>query len=171
MRYSTLSLALAGLLLVPCAAKADTFNFSAVGSGGGFSGSGQLTADGNGDGSYTVTGITGTGVTGLIPVNGFFFNDNLLFPNASRLVDVAGLGFTAFFGGEAFTVNIFSTLTGYEAITLDSNGDFADTPVTFSLENSPAAVPEPSSLLLLGTGILATAAGVRRRLGTRRNDR
>jgi PEP-CTERM motif len=164
LRFSTLSLALSGLLLVSVAAKADTFNFSAA--GGGFSGSGQLTADNNGDGSYTVTGITGTGVTGLIPVDGFFFNDNLLFPNASRLVDVAGLGFTAAFGGETFMVNIFSTLTGYEAITLDSDSDFADTPITFSLTNSPAAVPEPSSLVLLGSGFLASVVvGVRRRLG------
>jgi hypothetical protein len=165
LRFASLSLALSGLLLLSVAAKADTFNFSAVGSGGGFSGTGQLTADNNGDGSSTVTGITGTGVTGLIPVNGFFFNDNLLFPNASRLVDVAGIGFTAAFGGETFMVNIFSTLTGYEAITLDSEGDLTDSPVAFSITNSPAAVPEPSSLVLLGSGFLASVAvGVRRRL-------
>lgn len=165
MRFSLLPLALSVLLLPP-AARAANFTFSSVGSGGGFSGSGTLTTSANGDGSYTVTGITGTGVIGLISTNpGFFGNDNLLFPTASRLVDVNGFAFTEAAPGLTISVNIFSTVAGYEAITLDSDGDYIDTPVTFTLTPAAAPTPEPSSLLLLGSGVLAMAATrIRRRL-------
>ncbi len=91
MRIGLLSVALSSLLLLPAIAKADTFTFSSTGSDA-FSGTGLLTATNNGDGSFTVTGISGTGITGLI-APGDFFNDNLLFPDAARLVDVNGLGF------------------------------------------------------------------------------
>ena len=158
MRLSFLPLALSAVLL-PAAAHAANFTFSSIGSGGGFSGSGVLTTTSNGDGSFTITGITGTGVIGLIPTNpGFFGNDNLLFPTASRLVDVNGFAFTEAAPGLTISVNIFSTVAGYEAITLDSDGDFNDTPVTFTLASAAAPTPEPSSLLLLGSGVLTMAA-------------
>ncbi|CAN5671597.1 hypothetical protein BH10ACI4_BH10ACI4_25480 [soil metagenome] len=158
MRLNLFSLALSGMLLLPAVAQADTFNFSSVGSGGGFSGSGVLTATDNGNGSFSITGITGTGVTGLIGVNDFFGNDNLLFPNASRLVDVNGFAFTAALGGDLFSVNIFSTLTGYEAVTMDSDGNFDDTPVTFTVSKGTALTPEPASLVMMGSGLMAMAA-------------
>lgn len=160
MRPSLRLIAFSGLLLLPALAKADTFTFSAIGSGGGFSGSGQLTAGNNGDGSYTITGITGTGVTGL---SNFYGADNLLFPNATRLLDINGFSFTDTLAGGTLDVNLFSTVAGYEAITLDSEGDFTDTPVTFTLAGT-SPVPEPSSLILLGSGALAMAGAVRRRL-------
>jgi len=72
LRLSFLSLALSGLLLLPAAAQADTFNFNAIGSGGGFSGSGVLTASNNGDGSYTINAMSGSSITGLIVADGFF---------------------------------------------------------------------------------------------------
>ncbi|WP_213807217.1 PEP-CTERM sorting domain-containing protein [Granulicella sp. dw_53] len=165
MRLSFLSLALSGLLLLPAAAQADTFNFNAIGSGGGFSGSGVLTASNNGDGSYTINAMSGSGITGLIAADGFFGNDNLLFPTASRLLDVNGFAFTQVLAGVTYSVNIFSTVAGYEAISLGSDGDFEDAPVTFTLTNTSAVAPEPSSLFLLGSGILAAAATqIRRRL-------
>jgi PEP-CTERM motif len=161
LRIRLMSVALSSLLLLPAVAKADTFTFSSTGSGGGFSGTGLLTASNNGDGSFTVTGISGTGITGLISPNGFF-NDNLLFPSGSRLVDVNGLGFTTLVGGIAYSVDIFSTVSGYEAFTLDSDGNFGDDPVTFAIRSN-GAVPEPSSLVMMGSGVLALAAGLRRR--------
>ena len=156
MRSSSLSLALSGFLLLPLFARAETFNFSAVGAGSGFSGSGVLEATGNANGSYTITGISGTGVTGLV-APGVFGNDNLLFPNASRLVDVLGFAFTTVTAGESYTVNLFSNLTGYEAFTLDADGNYSDTPVSFALASSAGATPEPSSFVLLGSGVSALA--------------
>lgn len=145
----------AALFFLPCvSSKADTFGFSAVGSGGCFSGSGVLTAANNGDGSYSISAISGTGVTGLLATNTFFTNDNLLFPNASRLVDVAGFSFTTVTVGQDYMVNIFSNLTGYEALVLEMNGDITDTPVTFTLNTNVSATPEPSTLALLGSGLI-----------------
>ena len=146
--------------------RADTFGFSAFGSGGGFSGSGVLTAANNGNGSYLISAISGTGVTGLLATNTFFTNDNLLFPGASRLVDVAGFSFTTLTGGKSFMVNIFSNLTGYEALVLDGDGDITDTPVTFTLSTNASATPEPSTLALLGSGLLGIAGTAWRRQRT-----
>ena len=162
MRFPFLPLALSAVLL-PATAHASNFTFSSVGSGGGFSGSGTLTTSANGDGSYTISGISGTGVIGLIsPTPGFFGNDNLLFPTASRLVDVNGFAFTEAAPGLTISVDIFSTVAGYEAITLDSDEDYNDTPVTFTLAPAAAPTPEPSSLLLLGSGV--HGCRIRRRL-------
>lgn len=158
LRVSKLFLCLSGLLLLPgVASKAETFGFSAMGSGGGFSGSGVLTAVNNGNGSYSISAISGTGVTSLLGTNTFFTNDNLLFPGASRLVDVAGFSFNTFTGGQSFMVNIFSNLTGYEALVLDADGDLTDTPVTFTLSTNTSATPEPSTLALLGSGLMGIA--------------
>ena len=88
-------------------ANADVFNFNAQGSAGGFSGSGTLTANANGDGSYTVVGITGPGVTGLIGPGQFESNDNLLFPGQTALLDSNGVSFTDVMGAISYDVNIF----------------------------------------------------------------
>ena len=154
----------AGLLVgfVPAMARADVFSFAVAGSGAGYSGTGTLTATGNADGSYTVTDIAGTGVTGLIAPGGFHGNDNLLFPaSANSQVDGNGFAFTDAMGEYTFQVDVFSTPTGYEAMTLDNQGDSTELPVTFTL--GAAATPEPASLLLLGTGVLGMLfVGMRR---------
>ncbi|HEX4155931.1 MAG TPA: PEP-CTERM sorting domain-containing protein [Acidobacteriaceae bacterium] len=159
------------------------------GSGGGFSGSGTLYATSNGDGSYTITGIAGTGVTGLLGPGQFNGNDNQLFPDATPVLDANGLGFTDTMGDTDFDVDLgwSSAMDSYAAYIVDSDGVQMEIPVTFSLTDgmsesqmfatdfvvpttfdfsfaSVTATPEPSSLALLGTGVLALAELIRRRM-------
>jgi len=164
MRYSPLlsSLALLSVLAIAASAHADTFNFSATGSSGPFSGSGTLTATAQGGGEYLITDITGTGVTGLIAPGDFHGNDNLLFPTATPTLDSHGFSFTAINGPDHYDVNIFNSGGSYFAY-LDDEDNFTQTvPVTFSL--ATAATPEPSTLILLGTGILGLAGMTRRKI-------
>jgi hypothetical protein len=162
MRKLLSTFALLSTLALPVAAHAATFDFSAVGGGGGFSGSGTLDATPNGNGSYTVDAISGTDVTGFVGAGQFDNNDNLLFPGAASLVDRNGFAFTATQGDTAFTVDIFSPSAGnYDAYFLDNDGFTATIPVAFTLTN--AATPEPSSLILMATGLLAMAGLLRRR--------
>jgi hypothetical protein len=161
MHSFRITLALLSVLALPAAARAATFDFTATGSGGGFSGSGVFIATPDGGGEYTITGISGTFIDALVPPGGFNGNDNLLFPFSSTLVDAQGFAFTATQTTTDFTVDIFSSGPGtYDAYLLDNDGFSETIPVTFSV----TVVPEPSNWLLLGTGILGLAGMSRRRL-------
>jgi hypothetical protein len=164
-----------------------------TGSGGGFSGSGTLTTVSNGDGSYTITTISGAsaGVGYLLATGSFNGNDNLIYPGAASVVDGQGFAFEDTQGNTSFMVDILedtSSSTGYSAVFLDSDNDAGSVDVmlslssplaapasrfsanavttnyTFSFSPAIAATPEPSTLLLLGTGFVAGVSSLRRRL-------
>lgn len=111
-------------------------SYPVSGSVDGFSGSGTLYASDNGrsDGTYTITGIDSSGVTGLISAGGFHANSNQLRPGASPVLDGGGLAFTATLGDTGFEVDLFGNPDGsYGAHILDSDGVTLDDAATFVL--------------------------------------
>ena len=177
-RPSVLMFAMAVLLVGATSANADTFQFSYSGSG--VSASGVLNATPVGGGIYIVTSISGTRngqpITGLVPCNpispatyctGVGYNyDNLLFPTSTMQLDLYGL----VFGVEGLTnpVNLYweSRIPSpvYMELTWVATGGTPSrlyTPTEVSFSNT--AVPEPSTVLLFGSGLVAAAGAMRRK--------
>jgi hypothetical protein len=162
------------LLGTPLVARADTtYDFQATGSG--FESSGTFTVAATATpGVFDVTNITGkvngTAITGLIPGsydpsnptendNGDFYFDNVFYSTEPYL-DNAGLGIDV--GNSGYQVNFFynSGPDSYWFWDNDNNTNFALDSFTVAV----APTPEPSSLLLLGTGVLGFAGAIRRRM-------
>ena len=136
----------------------EEFQFSY--SGEGVTGSGLVTAELIAPGEWLA--ISGTDTTSGGPIagtltlqpnpngaetatspSGFFYYDNLLFPDSDPIIDNAGLLFVNGTGGE---VNLFSY--GPDSYTHYDNTGF-NVMVTFD----QSAVPEPASLALFGVGV------------------
>lgn len=148
----------AGLMLglgLCVGAKADT-TYPVGGGADGFSGSGTLYAVSNGtsDGSYTITGIDGPGVTGLIGAGGFNSNTNQLFPGASPSLNGGGFAFTDTMGDTDFQVDLFGNSNGtYGVHIVDSDGVTIDDAATFSLGSPSTANALHGFLMTQGGGV------------------
>ncbi len=180
MKTHVLVLAVLGCALVLCGtAGADPIPFAY--SGPGLSVSGTLFGSNNGDGSWTINGIDATynqiQVSDIVPVglDPHFLYNNVFYDSgyADYAVDYYGIVFSVPGLGD---VNLCSETgagggcgTGGYASILWDGGGYQFTQVNFpqlSQSTSGSAIPEPSTLALLGGGL--TAAGLTTRRFLRR---
>ncbi len=169
------------LVSASLAAHADSLDFSFGSSSDSFSGSGILTTGTlQAPGEYLIVSVTGsaatangpsTAITSILapgifptPTNGGTFpaNDNvLLVNNGLGSLDGYGLAFILSNGAQ---INLYDPQgSAYDALLEHPDGTdvFADLPTTIT---AVAPVPEPSSFMLIGTGLLSIAGVVKRRL-------
>lgn len=128
------------------------------------------------DGGYHVTGITGSRteslgifgvytqtITGLLSPDYIFGADNILYLSGHHL-DMGGLTYTlsgGYGGDDGFgDVNVYYYHGHYGEVV--EGGNFKSFNLTAQTVTPPSDVPEPGSLALLGTGVLALAFGLRR---------
>ena len=170
-RYFSVILVTACLML-PCVAQADML-FAFEFNGGQSSASGILTAMSNGDGSFTAIAGHGTYTSptytdeaiSLFPnpnapgfaLSHYFAYDNQLLPSGAPggLLDVYGLLFQLL--GGTVELNIFDAGSVY--VSIERAPSRTDTG-TFTL----TAVPEPSTILLMGSILLGVVGALKRRL-------
>src|SRR5471030_1052939 len=165
-------LALAAMAFSGGAASAsEMFDFQFAGNNE--SGSGTLNAIDNGDGTFTAISGSGTetvnGKTGNLALifnpgdqgvstspSGFFFFDNQLSPSAVAMLSDFGLLFSATTGGE---VELFvDPQLGYLFYSEYQQSFQENGPITFSLSQATADVPEPATWSLFGLGLIGFVA-------------
>jgi hypothetical protein len=139
---------------------ADSASFDFSFSGTGISASGVFTATLMSGNEFVVTSISGmqngSSMTLLAP-GAFAQNNNDIF-SSSPFLTLGGLAFTS--NGAMYNVYFNPGTASYFVCASVPCPNGAGTPVTFSL----AAVPEPGTLMLLGSGVLGLAGMARRKL-------
>jgi hypothetical protein len=166
----TLTVFFAFLLLAMTAgtAKADSFNISWSGPFG--NGSGTITGDDLGGGIFQLTSLDGSqdGVTAtLLPQSAYGVNGNFIYPTSTPQLDDLGFAFLA--GTTEYNIYFDDVVSGVyrecsSAATDCTNFGDGLAIDSFSITPPSAPVPEPGSLILLGTGLLSLAGAVRRKL-------
>lgn len=170
-------LAVAAVLLFAGAAKADSIQVTYSGSG--ISGWLNLTMNSLGGGVYQVTSISGSqngnSILGMVPTvpsnrkympdGNYYAYDNLIYPGSSPLLDSLGLLFNIA-GSTTNPANIYWNGTSYMESTYLGGGNFPNDFTWMPINVSVSAVPEPSTLALMGAGMIALGGLLRKRKRT-----
>lgn len=174
--FAALTAALA--LATGCAQASIAWNWSYAGAGIHASGLLSTSDTSDPDGFYEVLSISGSrngvAISGLfptgqaIPGNEPFTLDNLIRSTGPSQLTVHGLGFALADGSYAnpFYADFLSPAIHLEVLT-KGKSLLSELPIAFIATRLPTAVPEPASLVLVASGLLA--AGWSRRSKARRS--